>query len=64
MCNGCVLDVPVQEVYEKIVLPDVYQLEHGVHFVGSGNFIGTIHFIAGDHEEIVALAGITCMISP
>lgn len=34
------------------------QLETGIR-VGDKNFVGTIHFIAGDHVELCDLAGIT-----
>lgn len=56
----CLVDVPVQEIYEKMVVRDVYQLEHGVKFNGK-HYVGSIHVIIADHAELVAIAGLTSM---
>lgn len=50
-------DIPVRSVYEAFVVQDIWQLENGIR-VDNHNYIGTIHFIAGDHVELCALAGI------
>lgn len=50
-------DVPVQEIYKYVVVPDMFQLEQGVTINGT-RYVGTIHFIAGDHVELCKLAGI------
>jgi len=44
-----------------VVVPDVYQLEHGIHVRGVGNFVGSIHFIAGDHKELCDIGGLSSM---
>lgn len=51
------IDLPVQEIYKQVVVPDMYQLENGVMIRGA-SYVGSIHFIAGDHQEICALAGL------
>lgn len=51
------LDLPVQELYKSVVIPDLIQLEHGVTFDEKAYF-GTIHFLCGDHNELCAIAGI------
>lgn len=48
----------MQDVYKHIVVPDMLQLENGIR-IWDKNFVGTIHFIAGDHVELCDLAGIT-----
>jgi len=50
-------DISVQEIYKQVVIPDVYQLENGIA-IGSQFFVGTIHFIAGDHVELIDLGGL------
>lgn len=44
-------------MYENFVVRDMWQLENGIRVNGQ-NYIGTIHFIAGDHVELCALAGL------
>lgn len=62
-CNYALLmmliptDISVQEIYKQVVIPDVYQLENGIA-IGSQFFVGTIHFIAGDHVELIDLGGL------
>jgi hypothetical protein len=60
MCPSLLLiptDISVQEIYKQVVIPDVYQLENGIA-IGSQFFVGTIHFIAGDHVELIDLGGL------
>jgi hypothetical protein len=47
----------VQEIYKRLVLPDVLQLERGITLDGE-NYVGTIHMIIGDHIELIELAGL------
>jgi hypothetical protein len=47
----------VQELYKSVVLPCMIQLEHGVK-IGGQCYIGTMHFLCGDHNELCAVAGI------
>lgn len=50
-------DIPLQAVYEKILLPDLYQLEHGITLRGI-KFIGTPFAVLGDHPELCELGGL------
>ena len=53
-------DIGVQEIYKQVVLPDMFQLENGI-VLGGKHFVGTIHFIAGDHKELIELGGLPGM---
>lgn len=61
LCEGdhtlTYIDLPVQELYKSVVIPDIVQLELGVMF-DKCPYIGTIHFLCGDHNELCGVAGI------
>jgi len=50
-------DIPVEEIFRKIIVPDMWQLENAIT-VGGKLYVGSIAFIAADHVEICKIAGI------
>ena len=58
---NCMQEISIWEIYMKVIVPDLYQLEHGVTLVRNNvpqRVIGTVHVIVGDNKEIQLLAGL------
>lgn len=54
-------DISLWEIYHKVIVPDLYQLEHGITVTRNGirqRLIGSVHVIVGDNKEIQILAGL------
>jgi hypothetical protein len=56
-----VIEISFYEIYYKVIVPDIYQLEKGVLLQHNGTLvkvIGTIHIFDGDNKEIEVAATI------
>jgi hypothetical protein len=55
------IDISIWEIYMKVIVPDIYQLEKGITLFRHGaptRFIGTVHVVVGDNKELCLLGGL------
>lgn len=52
--------VSLYEIYMKVIVPDLYQLENGIS-IGGKKYIGSLHLAVGDNAELTLLGGLSGM---